>query len=158
MEAKVLIYDALHPDGIGMLRADGLQVGTQADNSAGLIGGIRDYNALVVRRTEVTREILEAGRQGEGKLELVVRAGSGYDNIDVNAATEFGIYVMNAPNGNAVSAAEHTMRLMLLLPSHALKATFSLRSKGYWIGKQKLIGDALDGKTLGIIGCGNVGQ
>src|SRR5207245_1955890 len=105
------------------------------------------YDALVVRsETKVTREIIEAS----STLQVVGRAGIGVDNIDLDAATEKGVVVVNAPTGNVISAAEHAIALMLSLSRHIPEANASLRS-GKW-ERGRFQGTEVRGKTLGIVG------
>src|SRR5687768_3299790 len=110
---KVLVADALSEAGIEALRKKGLTVEVRTGLTEDqLVAAIKDYDALVVRSaTKATRRVLEAGT----KLKVVGRAGVGVDNIDEAAATERGILVMNTPAGNTLSAAEHTMALLLAL-------------------------------------------
>jgi D-3-phosphoglycerate dehydrogenase len=104
--------------------------------------------------TKVTREIIKAG--AKGKLKIVGRAGVGYDNIDVAAASEFGVIVKSAPYGNTNAVAELTLCLMLNASRNIPQAYRSLRN-GVWV-KEKLKGVELSYKTLGILGCGKIGQ
>lgn len=149
---KVLITDPIAQDGIDLLSR-----GAEADVRLGpsldeLLELIKGYEALVVRsQTKVTSEVIEAGK----RLQVVGRAGVGVDNIDLEAATRRGVVVVNAPLGNTISAAEHTIALMLALARRLPEACASLRS-GRWERKQ-FVGVELRGKTLGIIGLGQVG-
>jgi len=112
-----------------------------------------DYDALIVRsQTKVTAAIIEAGR----KLQVIARAGVGIDNVDVEAATRCGVVVVNAPTGNTVSAAEHTIALLLASARNIPQANASLKG-GQW-KRSEFMGTELRGKTLGIIGLGNVGS
>ena len=118
-----------------------------------LISVIGDYEALIVRsQTKVTAEIIKAGK----KLQVIGRAGVGVDNIDVDEATRQGIMVVNAPTGNTISAAEHTIALMLALARHIPQANTSLKS-GEW-RRGDFMGTEIRNKTLGIIGLGRVGS
>ena len=150
---KVLIADPISEEGIDILRSY-----AQVDIKTGLkpeelIPTIGDYEALVVRsQTKVTAEIIEAGK----KLQVIARAGVGIDNIDVEAATQRGILVVNAPNANTVSAAEHTIALMLALARNIPQANAVLKS-GVW-RRADFMGTEVRGKTLGIIGLGRVGS
>jgi D-3-phosphoglycerate dehydrogenase len=103
--------------------------------------------------TKVTRELLTAGR---GRLRVVGRAGIGVDNVDVKAATELGILVVNAPTANVLSATEHTFALLLALARHVPAADASLRAGGW--ERKKFVGVELQGKTLGVVGLGRIGQ
>ena len=114
---------------------------------------IGDYDALVVRsETKVTRTIIEAGT----RLVAIGRAGVGVDNIDLEAATERGIVVVNAPQGNTVAAAEHTIALLMALARHVPQADASMR-EGKWSRKQ-FVGTEIRGKTLGVVGLGKIGS
>ena len=118
-----------------------------------IISTIGDYDALVVRsQTQVSAEIIQAGK----KLQVIARAGVGIDNIDVNEATRRGIVVVNAPNANTISAAEHTIALMLALARNIPQANAVLKS-GVW-RRADFMGTEVRGKTLGIIGLGRVGS
>jgi D-3-phosphoglycerate dehydrogenase len=150
---KVLIADPISEEGIDILCSC-----AQVDIKTGLtpveiISMIGDYEALVVRsQTKVTAEVIEAGE----KLRVIARAGVGVDNIDVEEATRRGILVVNAPNANIISAAEHTIALMLALARHIPQANAVLKS-GVW-QRDKFMGIEVRGKTLGIIGLGKVGS
>jgi len=150
---KVLIADRIAKEGIEFLRQHAdvtVEPGLKPENLKAKIG---DYDALIVRsQTKVRAEIIECGK----KLKVIGRAGVGTDNIDVDAATRKGIVVVNAPTSNTVSAAEHTIALMLALARHVPEANDQLKS-GRW-KREKLIGTELRDKTLGIIGLGNVGS
>lgn len=150
---KVLIADRIDKEGIEFLRQH-VDVTVEPElNPEDLKAKIGDYDALVVRsQTKVGAEIIERGE----KLKVIGRAGVGTDNIDVDAATRKGIVVVNAPTANTVSAAEHTIALMLALARHVPEANNQLKS-GKW-QREKLIGIELRNKTLGIIGLGNVGS
>jgi len=150
---KVLIADSLSPEAVERLRAGGVQ----ADNKAGieaeeLMRIIPDYHALIVRsRTKVTPELLKAAKQ----LSVVGRAGVGVDNIDLGAATKQGVAVVNTPISTSVAVAEHTFALMLALLRQLPRADASMKN-GLWL-KKELEGVELSGKTLGILGVGNIG-
>src|SRR5438445_9582727 len=114
---------------------------------------IGEYDALAVRSaTKVTAEILAAAP----KLKVIGRAGTGVDNIDLAAATRRGVVVMNAPGGNSVSVAEHTLALLLSLARSVADASQSTRG-GKWEKKRFSAGRELFGKTLGVVGTGNIG-
>lgn len=150
---RILIADPIAPEGIEMLRAAGdvdVKTGQPADSLIEMIG---NYDALVVRsETKVTRPILEAAN----KLVVVGRAGVGVDNIDLPAATERGVIVVNAPQGNTVAAAEHTVALLMALARHLPQADASMRA-GKW-DRKTYIGTEIRGKTLGIVGLGKIGS
>jgi len=150
---KVLITDSLSDEGIDILRSCAevdVKLGLPPEE---LISTIGDYEALLVRsQTQVTAKVIEAG----GKLQVIGRAGVGVDNIDVEEATRRGIVVVNAPTGNTISAAEHTIALMLSLARHIPQANAVLKS-GVW-RRTDFMGIEVRNKTLGIIGLGNVGS
>jgi D-3-phosphoglycerate dehydrogenase len=150
---KVLITDPVSEEGIEILRQEA-QVDVKTNlKPEEIIDIIGDYEALVVRsQTRVTAAIIEAGK----KLQVIARAGVGIDNVDVEAATRCGIVVVNAPTGNTVSAAEHTIALLLASVRNIPQANASLKS-GQW-QRNEFMGTELRGKTLGIIGLGNVGS
>ena len=152
MNARILVTDPIAEEGIAVL-AEQAQVDVRlALKPDELRAAIADYDALVVRsETKVTRAVIEAAP----RLRIIARAGVGVDNIDVDAATERGIVVVNAPTGNTVSAAELTVALILALARHVPQADASLR-RGEW-SRQNFMGVEVRGKTVGIIGLGQVG-
>ena len=118
-----------------------------------LVRLIPDYDALVVRsETRVTARALEAG----ARLKVVGRAGVGIDNIQVDAATRHGIVVVNAPTGNTIAAAEHTIAMLLALARHIPQANGVMQAGGW--DRSRFIGTEVQGKTLGIVGLGRIGQ
>lgn len=149
---RVLVADPVAPEGIDLIRtvADvDVATGLKPDE---LIARIPGYAGLVVRsETKVTRAVLEAARG----LVVVGRAGVGVDNIDLEAATERGVIVVNAPQGNTIAAAEHTVALLLSLARHIPQADASMRS-GKW-DRKSYVGVEVRGKTLGVIGLGKIG-
>jgi D-3-phosphoglycerate dehydrogenase len=152
---KVLLNDGLEKEGVRLFEGFGIETDTRKKNLKSLIADIGQFDALVVRSTtKVTREVLEAG--AKGNLKIVGRAGVGYDNIDVAAASENGIIVKSAPSGNTNAVAELTICLMLDVSRNVPQAHQSLKS-GVW-KKEKLRGTELSYKTLGILGCGKIGQ
>ena len=151
--AKILVADPLAEDGLERLRRAGEVTVVSKLPEAELIERIPDFDALVVRsETRVTAPVIEAGR----RLRVVGRAGVGVDNIDVPAATRKGILVVNAPRGNIVAAAELTMALLFALARWVPQADASVK-RGEWT-RSKFIGTEIRGKTLGVIGLGNVGS
>ena len=149
---KVLVSDPIGPEGVSLL-----ETGADVDVKTGmkpaeLLATVGGYEALVVRsETKVNREVIEAGKN----LQVIARAGIGVDNIDLDAATGAGIAVVNAPTGNTVAAAEHTMALMLALARNVPAAHQSLQS-GEW-RRSTFMGVEIRDKTLGICGLGRVG-
>jgi D-3-phosphoglycerate dehydrogenase len=150
---RILVTDPLAEDGLERLRRVGDVTVVSKLAEAELIRRIPEFDALVVRsETRVTAPVLEAGR----KLRVVGRAGVGVDNIDVPAATRRGILVVNAPRGNIIAAAEHTIALLLSLARWVPQADASVK-RGEWT-RSKFVGTEIRGKTLGVIGLGNVGS
>jgi D-3-phosphoglycerate dehydrogenase / 2-oxoglutarate reductase len=151
--AKILVADPLAEDGLERLRRAGEVTVVSKLAESELIRRIPEFDALVVRsETRVTAPIIEAG----SKLRVVGRAGVGVDNIDVPAATRRGILVVNAPRGNIVAAAEHTIALLFALARWVPQADASVK-RGEWT-RQRFTGTEVRGKTLGVIGLGNVGS
>ena len=152
---KVLITDTLAEQGRAVLEAatqihTDYRPGLKAEEIREIIGG---YDALIVRSgTRATADIIEAGT----RLKVIGRAGIGVDNIDVEAASKRGIVVMNTPGGNNVTTAEQTITLLLAMARNIPQAHVSLRS-GKW-ERNKFTGVEVCGKTLGIIGVGNIGS
>ncbi len=152
---KVLLNDNLASDGIRVFEEFGIQTDTHKRGLNELIKDIGQFDALIVRSaTKVPREVLEAGARG--KLKIVGRAGVGFDNIDVEAASENGIVVKCAPYGNTNAVAELTLCLMLNISRSIPQAYHSLK-EGKW-RKSVFKGTELSYKTLGILGCGKIGQ
>ena len=150
---RVLITEPLSEGGIELLRRH-FQVDVRQElASGGLAEAIGPYDALIVRsQTRVTPEVLAAAEN----LKVVARAGIGLDNVDVEAATRRGVMVVNAPQSNIVSAAEHTMGLLLAQARNIPQADAALR-RGEW-ARERFQGVELAGKTLGVIGVGRVGS
>jgi D-3-phosphoglycerate dehydrogenase / 2-oxoglutarate reductase len=153
---KVLISDALSPAAVQIFKDRGVDVdfqpalGKDKDKLAAIVG---HYDGLAIRSaTKVTAKILERANS----LKVIGRAGIGVDNVDIPAATARGIIVMNTPFGNSITTAEHAISLMLALARQIPEADASTRA-GKW-EKNKFMGVEMFGKTLGVIGCGNVGS
>jgi len=152
---KALLNDGLEDDGIQLLEESGIKTDTCKRDPIALISEIAKFDALIVRSaTKVTREAIEAG--AKGRLKIIGRAGVGYDNIDVEAASKHGIVVKSAPYGNTNAVAELTIGLMLAISRKVPQAHQSLTT-GVW-EKERLKGTELSFKTLGILGCGKIGQ
>ncbi|MBQ0140830.1 MAG: phosphoglycerate dehydrogenase [Kurthia sp.] len=157
MAINILISDPLSEDGIYPLRQE-KELDLNIVSNTGLSPEelkaiIKDYEVLLVRsQTKVTREIIEAA----DNLKLIGRAGVGVDNIDLDAATEKGIIVVNAPDGNTNSAAEHTTAMIMALARHIPHAHMSLQ-EGRW-DRKKFTGVELKNKTIGVVGFGRIGQ
>lgn len=153
-EMKILVADEVSDTGLQPLRDAGFVVEKRTGlNAAELREALTDCAALVVRsETKVTAELMDYA----AALRVVGRAGVGVDNIDVPAATERGIVVMNAPDGNTITTAEHTIALLIALARRIPQANSSLKS-GRW-ERKTFIGVELQGKTLGVIGLGRIGR
>jgi D-3-phosphoglycerate dehydrogenase / 2-oxoglutarate reductase len=154
MAPRVLIADQLSPAAVAIFKEYGLvtdvKVGLSKEELEKSIG---DYDGLAVRSaTKVTEKVIAAA----GNLKVVGRAGIGVDNIDVKAATAKGIIVMNTPFGNSITTAEHALSLMMALARQIPEADRSTQA-GKW-EKSKFLGVELSAKTLGVIGCGNIGS
>lgn len=153
---RVLISDALSEQCLRIFHNKGID--THFDPALGknpnkLLAVIGDFDGLAIRSaTRVHADIIKAGK----KLRVIGRAGIGVDNIDMAAASKHGIVVMNTPFGNSITTAEHTIAMLLALARQIPKAHISTRS-GLW-QKSKFTGVEITNKTLGIIGCGNIGK
>jgi D-3-phosphoglycerate dehydrogenase len=148
---KILVSDPLSQAGVDLLKRDN-HVDVRSDLSPEqFIRIVSDYDALIVRSgTQVTKEVIEASN-----LKVIGRAGVGVDNIDVDAASAKGIIVINAPEGNMISAAEHTISMMMALSRSIPQANVSVR-KGEW-KRSRFLGVEVFGKTLGVLGLGRIG-
>jgi D-3-phosphoglycerate dehydrogenase / 2-oxoglutarate reductase len=150
---RILVAEPLAQEGVGRLSAH-----HEVDNRPGLsrdelCSTIGDYEALVVRsQVQVDRDLIAAGH----RLVVIGRAGVGVDNVDLDAATQAGITVVNAPTGNTIAAAEHTLALLFGLARKVAAADASLR-RGEW-KRSQFTGTELRGKVLGIVGLGKIGQ
>ena len=152
---KILLNDGLAKEGIRLFEEANIEVDTKKRTPEQLISEIGEFDALIVRSaTNVSKRIIEAGTKG--KLKIIGRAGVGYDNIDVFTASEKGIVVKYAPFGNTNAVAELTVGLILSISRNIPQAHQSLKS-GKW-KKANLRGTELSYKTLGILGCGKIGQ
>ena len=150
---RILVAEAIAPEGVAALEAVhrvDVRTGLSAEE---LRSNVADYDALIVRSgVDVDAELIAAGT----RLQVIGRAGVGVDNVDLDAATRAGITVVNAPTGNTIAAAEHTIALLLALARRVAAADASLR-RGEW-SRSKLQGVQLRGRTLGIIGLGKIGM
>lgn len=154
MKPKVLISDDLSPRAVEIFQERGIDVekktGMKPDELAAIIN---KYDGLAIRSaTKVTRDILGAA----ARLKIVGRAGIGVDNVDVQAATNRGVIVMNTPFGNSITTAEHAIAMLMALARQIPLANASTHA-GKW-EKSRFMGVELAGKTLGVIGCGNIGS
>src|SRR5215218_907159 len=153
---RVLISDALSPAAVQIFKDRGVEVdfqpdlGKDKDKLAAIIG---EYDGLAIRSaTKVTAKILDQAKN----LKVIGRAGIGVDNVEIPAATAKGVIVMNTPFGNSITTAEHAISLMLALARQIPEADTSTRA-GKW-EKNKFMGVEIFSKTLGVIGCGNIGS
>lgn len=152
---KILITDKMANEAIELLKDAGHDVTFDEMDGETLLKEISAYDALMVRgRTKAVKEVVEAG--ASGSLKVIGRAGIGVDNVDIETAAKLGIPVVNAPTGSTASVAELAIGHMLVLSRHLSKADMTMK-KGEWIKKQ-LKGNELGGKTLGLVGCGNIGR
>src|ERR1700684_757994 len=156
MTARVLISDALSPAAVQIFKDRGVEVefqpnlGKDKDKLAETING---FDGLAIRSaTKGTAKMLEKAKS----MKVIGRAGIGFDNVDIPAATARGIIVMNTPFGNSITTAEHAITLMLALARQIPEADASTRA-GKW-EKNRFMGVEITGKTLGVIGCGNIGS
>uniref|UniRef100_A0A667I302 D-3-phosphoglycerate dehydrogenase n=1 Tax=Lynx canadensis TaxID=61383 RepID=A0A667I302_LYNCA len=151
---KVLISDSLDPCCRKILQDGGLQVVEKQNLSKEeLIAELQDCEGLIVRSaTKVTADVINAAE----RLQVVGRAGTGVDNVDLEAATRKGVLVMNTPNGNSLSAAELTCGMIMCLARQIPQATASMKD-GKW-ERKKFMGTELNGKILGILGLGRIGR
>ncbi|MFH0731999.1 MAG: phosphoglycerate dehydrogenase [Candidatus Omnitrophota bacterium] len=150
---KILVSDPLSKEGIEILKKEKFEVDEKTKLTPDELKKIiKDYDALIVRsETKVTADIIKASKN----LKVIGRAGVGLDNVDATEASKKGIIVMNTPGGNTISAAEHTMSLILALSRNIAQATASMK-KGEW-NRKKFMGVELYEKTLGVVGLGRIG-
>ena len=153
---KVLISDALSPAAVQIFKDRGVEVdfqpnlGKDKEKLAEIIG---NYDGLAIRSaTKATAKLLEKAN----RLKVIGRAGIGVDNVEIPAATAKGIIVMNTPFGNSITTAEHAITLMLALAREIPQADASTQA-GKW-EKNRFMGVEITAKTLGVVGCGNIGS
>jgi D-3-phosphoglycerate dehydrogenase / 2-oxoglutarate reductase len=150
---RVLVADPIAEAGLARLRKHAEVVVELRQSPAALTGRIADFDALIVRsETRVDAAVIQAG----SRLKVIGRAGAGVDNIDVPAATRAGILVVNAPSGNTIAAAEHTMAMMLALARHLPQADQAVKA-GRW-ERSRFLGNELKDKVLGVVGLGSIGR
>jgi D-3-phosphoglycerate dehydrogenase len=157
MNPRVLISDALSETAVNVFRERGIDVefqpklGPDKEKLAAMIG---EFDGLAIRSaTKVTPKIIEAA---SGRLRVIGRAGIGVDNVDIPAATAAGVIVMNTPFGNSITTAEHAIA-MILACARQIPAADQSTQAGKW-EKSRFMGVEITGKTLGVIGCGNIGS
>src|ERR1700761_4994618 len=151
---KVLISDKLSSAAVAIFRNRGIEVDLRPGlTPAELRAIIGEYDGLAIRSaTKVTRELLDVAP----RLKVVGRAGIGVDNVDVKSATARGVIVMNTPHGNTITTAEHAIAMMFALARQIPEASASTKT-GKW-EKNRFMGVELTSKTLGLVGCGNIGS
>jgi len=156
MAPRVLISDALSDTAVNIFKERGIEADFRPElgkDKDALLAAIGDYDGLAIRSaTKVTAKLLEA----TDRLRVVGRAGIGVDNVDIPAATSKGVIVMNTPFGNSITTAEHAIA-MLLASARQLPAADASTRAGKW-EKSRFVGVEVTGKTLGVIGCGNIGS
>ena len=151
---KIIVADDLPAIALDLLRSEGWSIDARSGRPlAELTADMADADAIVVRSaTKVTRDLIAAAP----RLRAIARAGTGVDNVDVAAASERGVVVMNAPGANSISVAELTMALLLSLARKIPAADASMK-QGKW-DKKSFLGEEVRGKTLGLAGLGRIGQ
>ncbi|HKD23896.1 MAG TPA: hydroxyacid dehydrogenase, partial [Rhizomicrobium sp.] len=151
---RVLIADKLSPAALAIFKERGVEADVKTGLSKEeLIAIAGDYDGMAIRSaTKVTADVIKAAK----KLKVVGRAGIGVDNVDIPAATAAGVIVMNTPFGNSITTAEHAIALLMAL-ARELPAANASTHAGKW-EKNRFMGVELYGKTLGLIGAGNIGS
>ncbi len=156
MAPRVLVSDKLSPTAVQIFKDRGVDVDYLPDlgkDKEKLLEVIGEYDGLAIRSaTKVTEKLIAAAK----KLKVVGRAGIGVDNVDIPAASRRGIIVMNTPFGNSITTAEHAIALMFAVARQLPEADTSTRA-GKW-EKNRFMGVEITGKTLGVVGCGNIGS
>ena len=151
---RFLLYEAMHEAGTSVLRQHGEVITAPAVDEATLVSVVRDVDAIVIRANgKVTRTVMEAAP----RLKVIGRHGVGLENVDVATATERGVWVVNTPEANSESVAEHFVVLALALSKRFLESDQDLRA-GKWNVRYEYIGRELYGKVLGIVGFGRIGR
>jgi D-3-phosphoglycerate dehydrogenase / 2-oxoglutarate reductase len=151
---KVLLYEAMHKEGTRLLEEKCDLVYAQSFEEAHLVSLVNDADAVIIRANgAVSRAVISAG----GRLKVIGRHGVGLDGIDLNAAREHGVKVVYTPTANTESVAEHFVGLALMLAKKLRLADIAIR-QGNWKARYELIGTELQGKTLGVLGFGRIGQ
>jgi len=152
---KVFLYEEMHEEGKAILmeRAD-LLFGDKYDEDYS-VERVKDVDAIIIRANgRVSRRVMESAP----RLKVVGRHGVGVENIDIEAATERGVWVVYTPDANAISVAEHFFGLALMLSKMLRKGERAFREEGRWEARYQYIGNELHGKTLGILGFGRIGK
>ena len=153
MKFKVLITDPISDTGIKILKNNNCEIINKIDSKDSISEVINQIDGWVIRSgTKISKDDIKAAK----KLQVIGRAGVGVDNIDIKTATKYGVVVMNVPDGNSISAAEHTMAMILALSRNVHLGHITL-GQGLW-ERANLIGNELKGKTLGVVGLGRIGR
>ena len=152
---KVMLYEEMHEAGKALLREKAEVFFASSFEEASLIKEAKEMDGLIIRANgKVTRRLMEHAP----KLRVIGRHGVGVERIDLEAATEKGIWVVNTPDANDISVAEHFFGLALMLSKMLRKGEKALREEGRWEARYQYIGNELHGKTLGILGFGRIGR
>ena len=157
LKRRVLLVDPIPKDAAKVLIEDAdIEVQLYKPSRDGDLASIvKDYDALIVDNTDITREVLSAGKAG--KLKMVSQVGSSCTNLDLEAAAEFGVVVMNSPGYEANAVAEYTLAMMLALTRHVTYG-MDLVKKGKWHKRHRIVGSELEGAECGVLGLGDDGR
>jgi len=151
----VLLYEDMHEDGKALLKEKGEILFARSLEEASLIQEVKEIDGIIIRANgRVSKRLMESAP----RLKVIGRHGVGVENIDLEAATEKGIWVVNTPDANDVSVAEHFFGLALMLSKMLKKGEKAFREEGRWEARYQYIGNELHGKTLGILGFGRIGR
>jgi D-3-phosphoglycerate dehydrogenase len=151
---KILLYEDMHETGKALLKEKAEIFFARSLEEDSLIKEVKEVNGIIIRANgKVTRRMMESAP----KLKVIGRHGVGVENIDLEAATEKGIWVVNTPDANDISVAEHFFGLAIILSKMLKKADIALR-EGRWGARYEYTGNELHGKTLGILGFGRIGR
>ena len=151
----VLLYEDMHEDGKALLKEKAEILFAHSLEEASLIQEVKEIDGIIIRANgKVTRKMMESA----SRLKVIGRHGVGVENVDLEAATEKGIWVVNTPDANDVSVAEHFFGLALMLSKMLKKGEKAFREEGRWEARYQYIGNELHGKTLGILGFGRIGK
>jgi len=151
----VLLYEDMHEDGKALLKEKGEILFARSPEEASLIQEVKEIDGIIIRANgRVSKRLMESAP----RLKVIGRHGVGVENIDLEAATEKGIWVVNTPDANDVSVAEHFFGLALMLSKMLKKGEKAFREEGRWEARYQYIGNELHGKTLGILGFGRIGR
>lgn len=152
---KFLLYEEMHEVGKALLREKGEVVFAKSVEEDSLVDEVKEIDAIIIRANgKVSRRIMDSAP----RLKVIGRHGVGVENIDLEAATEKGIWVVNTPDANDISVAEHFFGLALILSKMLKKGERAFREEGRWEARYQYIGNELHGKTLGILGFGRIGK